>query len=69
VLLMATLVPRQARFLGSAAAAAGGVRAAIARDLLSLHSAVGARHFILSEYNSAIVVQLAVNAAGIVRCV
>jgi hypothetical protein len=66
VLLVATLVPRQAGFL----------RGRVARPLVRcgqqsleifclsiLLSALG--HFILSEYDSAIVVQLAVNAAGI----
>ena len=67
VLLVATLVPRQARFLGSAAArplVLCGQQSLEIFCLSILLSALG--HFILSEYNSAIVVQLAVNAAGIV---
>ena len=64
---MATLVPRQARFLRSAAARPLVLCGQQSLEIfcLSIHlSALG--HFILSEYNSAIVVQLAVNAAGIV---
>jgi hypothetical protein len=67
VLLVATLVPRQARFLDSAAArplVLCGQQSLEIFCLSILLSALG--HFILSEYNSAIVVQLAVNAAGIV---
>jgi hypothetical protein len=67
VLLVATLVPRDARFLGSAAArplVLCGQQSLEIFCLSILLSALG--HFILSEYNSAIVVQLAVNAAGIV---
>jgi hypothetical protein len=67
VLLVATLVPRDARFLGSAAARPLVLCGQQSLEIfcLSIHlSALG--HFILSEYNSAIVVQLAVNAAGIV---
>ncbi len=66
VLLVATLVPRQARFLDSAAArplVLCGQQSLEIFCLSILLSALG--HFILSEYNSAIVVQLAVNAAGI----
>ena len=67
VLLVATLVPRQARFLGSAAARPLVICGQQSLEIFCLSillSALG--HFILSEYNSAIVVQLAVNAAGIV---
>jgi len=67
VLLVATLVPRQARFLDSAAArplVLCGQQSLEIFCLSILLSALG--HFILSAYNSAIVVQLAVNAAGIV---
>jgi hypothetical protein len=66
VLLVATLVPRQARFLNSAAArplVLCGQQSLEIFCLSILLSALG--HFILSEYNSAIVVQLAVNTAGI----
>ncbi len=66
VLLVATLVPRQARFLDSAAArplVLCGQQSLEIFCLSILLSALG--HFILSEYNSAIVVQLAVNTAGI----
>ena len=67
VLLVATLVPRQARFLDSAAArplVLCGQQSLEIFCLSILLSALG--HFILSEYNSAIVAQLAVNTAGIV---
>ena len=67
VLIVATVVPRQARFLDSAAArplVLCGQQSLEIFCLSILLSALG--HFILSEYNSAIVVQLAVNAAGIV---
>ena len=67
VLLVATLVPRQARFLGSALARPLVICGQQSLEIFCLSillSALG--HFILSEYNSAIVVQLAVNAAGIV---
>jgi len=67
VLLVAILVPRQARFLGSAAARPLVVCGQQSLEIFCLSillSALG--HFILSEYDSAIVVQLAVNAAGIV---
>ncbi len=66
VLLVATLVPRQARFLDSAAArplVLCGQQSLEIFCLSILLSALG--HFILSEYNSAIVAQLAVNTAGI----
>jgi hypothetical protein len=67
VVLVATLVPREARFLGSAAArplVLCGQQSLEIFCLGILLSALG--HFILSEYDSAIVVQLAVNTAGIV---
>src|SRR6266481_4418872 len=67
VLLVATLVPRQARFLGSAAArplVLCGQQSLEIFCLSILLSALG--HFILAEYDSAIAMQLAVNAAGIV---
>src|SRR6266404_319756 len=67
VLLVATLVPRQARFLGSRLARPLVVCGQQSLEIFCLGillSALG--HFILSEYDSAIVVQLAVNAAGIV---
>ena len=63
---MATLVPRDARFLGSAPARPlllCGQQSLEIFCLGILLSALG--HFILSEYSSAIAVQLAVNAAGI----
>jgi hypothetical protein len=66
VLLVATLVPRQARFLGGAAArplVLCGQQSLEIFCLGILLSALG--HFILAEYDSAIVMQLAVNAAGI----
>jgi hypothetical protein len=66
VLLVATLVPRQARFLRSAAArpvVQCGQQSLEIFCLGILLSALG--HFILAEYDSAIVMQLAVNAAGI----
>jgi len=66
VLLVATLVPRQARFLGSAAArplVQCGQQSLEIFCLGILLSALG--HFILAEYDSATVMQLAVNAAGI----
>jgi hypothetical protein len=66
VLLVATLVPRQARFLDSAAArplVLCGQQSLEIFCLSILLSALG--HFILSEYDSAIVVQLVVNTAGI----
>jgi len=67
VLLVAVLVPRNARFLRSAAARPLVVCGQQSLEIFCLSillSALG--HFILSEYDSAIVVQLAVNAAGIV---
>jgi hypothetical protein len=66
VLLVATLVPRQARFLGSAAArplVRCGQQSLEIFCLGILLSALG--HFVLAEYDSAIAMQLAVNAAGI----
>jgi hypothetical protein len=66
VLLVATLVPRQARFLGGPAArplVLCGQQSLEIFCLGILLSALG--HFILAEYDSAIVMQLAVNAAGI----
>src|SRR5205823_8993363 len=67
VLLVATLVPRQARFLGSALARPLVICGQQSLEIFCLSillSALG--HFILSEYNSDIVAQLAVNTAGIV---
>ncbi len=66
VVLVATLVPRQARFLGSAAArplVLCGQQSLEIFCLGILLSALG--HFILAEYDSAVSMQLAVNAAGI----
>jgi hypothetical protein len=66
VLLVATHVPRNARFLGSMAArplVLCGQQSLEIFCLGILLSALG--HFILSEYTSDIVIQLAVNAAGI----
>ena len=66
VLLVATLVPRQAGFLRSRAArplVRCGQQSLEIFCLSILLSALG--HFILSEYDSAIVMQLAVNGAGI----
>ena len=66
VLLVATLVPRQARFLETRAArplVLCGQQSLEIFCLSILLSALG--HFILSEYDSAIVVQLVVNTAGI----
>ncbi len=66
VLLVANLVPRQARFLGSAAArplVLCGQQSLEIFCLGILLSALG--HFVLAEYDSAIAMQLAVNAAGI----
>jgi hypothetical protein len=66
VLLVAALVPRQAGFLRGRAArplVRCGQQSLEIFCLSILLSALG--HFILSEYDSAIVVQLAVNAAGI----
>jgi hypothetical protein len=66
VLLVATHVPRDARFLGSMAArplVLCGQQSLEIFCLGILLSALG--HFILSEYTSAIAIQLAVNAAGI----
>ena len=66
VLLVATFVPRQARFLSAAAArplVLCGQQSLEIFCLGILLSALG--HFILAEYDSAIIVQLAVNAAGI----
>ena len=66
VLLVAKLVPRQARFLDSRAArplVLCGQQSLEIFCLSILLSALG--HFILSEYDSAIVVQLVVNTAGI----
>ena len=66
VLLVATHVPRSARFLESAAArplVLCGQQSLEIFCLGILLSALG--HFILSEYDSAIFVQLVVNAAGI----
>jgi hypothetical protein len=66
VLLVATLVPRHARFLDSRAARPLVVCGQQSLEIFCLSillSALG--HFILSEYDSAIVVQLVVNTAGI----
>src|SRR5579864_3858543 len=66
VLLVATLVPREARFLDSRAArplVLCGQQSLEIFCLSILLSALG--HFILSEYDSAIVVQLVVNTVGI----
>lgn len=66
VLLVATHVPRDARFLGSMAARPLVLCGRQSLEIFCLGillSALG--HFILSEYTSAIVIQLAVNAAGI----
>ena len=66
VALVATLVPRRARFLDSAAArplVLCGQQSLEIFCLSILLSALG--HFILSEYDSTIVVQLVVNTAGI----
>jgi hypothetical protein len=66
LLLVATHVPRDARFLGSMAArplVLCGQQSLEIFCLGILLSALG--HFILSEYTSDIVIQLAVNAAGI----
>jgi len=66
VLLVATLVPRQAAFLRSRAArplVRCGQQSLEIFCLSILLSALG--HFILAEYDSAIVVQLGVNAVGI----
>jgi hypothetical protein len=66
VVLVAALVPRDARFLGSAAAwplVVCGQQSLEIFCLSILLSALG--HFILSEYDSAVAMQLAVNAAGI----
>ena len=66
VVLVAALVPRNARFLGSAAARPlirCGQQSLEIFCLGILLSALG--HFILSEYDSGIITQLAVNAAGI----
>jgi hypothetical protein len=66
VLLVATHVPRDARFLGSRAArplVLCGQQSLEIFCLGILLSALG--HFILTEYTSAIPMQLAVNAAGI----
>jgi hypothetical protein len=66
LLLVATHVPRDARFLGSMAArplVLCGQQSLEIFCLGILLSALG--HFILSEYTSAIALQLAVNAAGI----
>jgi hypothetical protein len=67
VVLVATHVPRDARFLGSMAArplVLCGQQSLEIFCLGILLSALG--HFILSEYTSAIVMQLTINAAGIV---
>jgi len=67
VVLVARLVPRHARFLGSAAArplVLCGQQSLEIFCLGILLSALG--HFVLAEYDSAMVMQLAVNAAGIV---
>ena len=66
VVLVAVWVPRDARFLGSAAArplVQCGQQSLEIFCLGILLSALG--HFILSEYDSGIMTQLAVNAAGI----
>jgi hypothetical protein len=66
VLLVATHVPRDARFLGSMAARPLVLCGRQSLEIFCLGillSALG--HFILSEYTSAIVIQLAVNAVGI----
>jgi hypothetical protein len=66
VLLVATHVPRDARFLGSRAARPLVLCGRQSLEIFCLGillSALG--HFILSEYTSDIVIQLAVNAAGI----
>ena len=70
VLLVATLVPRQAAFLDSRAArplVLCGQQSLEIFCLSILLSALG--HFILSEYDSAIVVQLVVNTTGILAMV
>ncbi len=66
VVLVATLVPRNARFLRSAAArplVQCGQQSLEIFCLGILLSALG--HFVLAEYDSGIVTQLAVNAVGI----
>ncbi len=70
VLLVATHVPRDARFLASKAArpvVLCGQQSLEIFCLSILLSALG--HFILAEYDSAIAMQLAVNAAGIATMV
>ena len=70
VLLVATHVPRDARFLASRAArplVLCGQQSLEIFCLSILLSALG--HFILAEYDSAISMQLAVNAAGIATMV
>ncbi|MGC2414071.1 MAG: OpgC domain-containing protein [Stellaceae bacterium] len=70
VVLVARLVPRQARFLTSAAArplVRCGQQSLEIFCLGILLSALG--HFILSEYDSAIIMQLAVNVVGIAAMV
>jgi hypothetical protein len=70
VLLVATLVPRQARFLDTRAArplVLCGQQSLEIFCLSILLSALG--HFILSEYDSALVMQLVVNTAGILAMV
>jgi hypothetical protein len=66
VLLVATHVPRSARFLGSAAARPLVLCGRQSLEIFCLGillSALG--HFYLAEYNSAVAMQLVVNAAGI----
>jgi hypothetical protein len=66
IVLVAAHVPRDARFLGSAAArplVRCGQQSLEIFCLGILLSALG--HFVLAEYDSAVVMQLAVNAAGI----